>query len=242
MVVLSPFGPNHRISAVTPTAPPSSVFANRHLYPSSDNEGSRVFSYSGGDLANLSVLIFTASFYQTTMVSTNVTVTNGAHQDSIPDIVPLIIGGKDVVGSNKFPVRNPADGKVIWEAGGASVTEAAQAVEVAQEAFPAWSKVKPAARRDIFLKAADLFAKRKDELAQYQTEETGADPRFVEWILNLTVDNLKEVAGKCSAVVGSIPFSTEEGRGAFVLKEPYGVILGIAPWYVQRTFDDTRIY
>ena len=168
------------------------------------------------------------------MVSTNGTSTNGAHSYSHADIVPLIIDGKDVIGSNTFSVHNPATGEAIWEAGGASVDEAVRAVEAAQAAFPAWSKFKPAVRRDIFLKAADLFAQRKDELAQYQAAETGADPRFVEWILNLTVDNLKEVAGKCSAVVGSIPFSTEEGRGAFVLKEPYGVILGISPWYVGK--------
>ena len=174
------------------------------------------------------------------MVSTNGTQTNGTHHGSQSNIVPLIIGGKDVVGSNTFSVRNPATGEAIWEAGGASVDEAIQAVEAAQAAYPVWSKVKPPARRDIFLKAADLFAQRKDELARYQAEETGADPRFVEWILNLTVDNLKDVAGKCSAVVGSIPFSTEEGRGAFVLKEPYGVILGIAPWYVRRSSRSTR--
>lgn len=167
------------------------------------------------------------------MVSTNGTETNGAQHANHPDIVPLIIGGTNVVGSKTFSVCNPATGKIIWEAGGASVDEAVQAVEVAQAAFTAWSKVKPPARRDIFLKAADLFSERKEELARYQAEETGADPRFVDWTLNLTADNLKEVAGKCSAVMGSIPFSTEEGRGAFVLKEPYGVILGIAPWYVN---------
>ena len=165
---------------------------------------------------------------------------NGTYHGSHTDTVPLIIGGKDVVGSNDLHVRNPATGETIWQAGGASVDEAVRAVEAAQAAFPAWSKLKPPTRRDIFLKAADLFAQRKDELAEYQAKETGADPKFVEWILNLTVDNLKEVAGKCSAVMGSIPFSTEDGRGAFVLKEPYGVILGIAPWYVEMSSRDRR--
>lgn len=33
-------------------------------------------------------------------------------------------------------------------------------------------------------------------------------------------------------VQGSIPASGDEGRAALVLKEPYGVILGIAPWLV----------
>ena len=155
---------------------------------------------------------------------------NGVLDGSYPNIIPMIIGGKDIVGSKRFSVCNPATGETIWEASGVSIPEAVYAVETAQAALPVWAKVKPPARRDIFLKAADLFAKRKSDLAKYQAQETGADPHFVEWILNLTVDNLKEVAGKCSAIGGSVAFSTFEGRDALYLKEPYGVILGIAPW------------
>ena len=143
--------------------------------------------------------------------------------------VPLIIGGKDVLGERTFTIHNPAGGD-CWEAAGASAKDAVKAVEAAQVALPAWSKTKPAVRRDMFLKAAEIFAKRHSEFADIQKQETGADDMFMDWILKLTVDNLKEVAGKCSAVLGSIPHSDEEGRGAFVLKEPYGVILGIAPW------------
>ncbi len=133
------------------------------------------------------------------------------------------------MGAKRFTVRNPAGGD-LWEASGASVEDAVKAAEAAQAALPAWSKMKPASRRDIFLRAADIFARRHSELAKIQKQETGAEDMFMDWILKLTVDNLKEVAGLCSSVIGSIPASTDEGRGAFVLKEPYGVILGIAPW------------
>jgi acyl-CoA reductase-like NAD-dependent aldehyde dehydrogenase len=150
--------------------------------------------------------------------------------------VPLIIGGKDVVGSQIFSVRNPANGEELWKAGGASVDDAVRAVEAAEAAFPAWSKTKPAFRRDIFLRAADIFEKRYEELASYQKLETGADATFMDWILKLTVDNLKEVAGKTGLVAGSFPPSSDEGRAALVLKEPYGVVLGIAPWLVTPIY------
>lgn len=152
---------------------------------------------------------------------------NSVHMDT----VPLIIAGKDVLGANRFPVNSPG-GECVWDASGASVDDAEHAAKAAQEAFMTWSKTKPAVRRDIFLRAADIFRDRYAELAQCQKDETGAESLFVDWILQLTIDNLKEVAGKCSMVMGSIPQSDNEGRGAFVLKEPYGVILGIAPWYV----------
>ena len=163
-------------------------------------------------------------------------ITNGSHRAVsavsvlVNNTVPLIIGGKDVVGERNFCIVNPTTGKEIWNAGGASVENAVQAVEAAEAAFAAWSKAKPSLRRDIFLRAADIFAERIKELATYLKEETGADDTFMEWILNLTVDYPKEVAGKCSLVAGGVPASSEEGRGALVLKEPYGVILGIAPW------------
>ena len=149
--------------------------------------------------------------------------------------VPLIIGGENILGPEIFSVFNPANGEELWKAGGASVENATQAVEAAKAAFPAWSKTKPSVRRDIFLRAAEIFEERYKELAGYQKQETGADDMFMEWILKLTVDNLKEVAGKCSLVAGSFQASSDEGRAALVLKEPYGVILGIAPWSVTIT-------
>ncbi|KAJ5930860.1 hypothetical protein N7466_006353 [Penicillium verhagenii] len=150
--------------------------------------------------------------------------TNGTY------LVPLIIGGKDVVGSKPFPVINPATGEEVWEAGGASLEQAVQAAEAAEAARPAWSKTKASYRRDLFLKAADLFQERYNELVGYQQLETGADPNFVNWILPLTIENLREVAGKCSMINGTYSQSTGESRGALILKEPYGVVLGIAPW------------
>lgn len=54
----------------------------------------------------------------------------------------------------------------------------------------------------------------------------------IDWILPLTVDQLKEVGGKCSSIQGTIPISSDEGRSVMVVKEPYGVTLGIAPWFV----------
>lgn len=43
---------------------------------------------------------------------------------------------------------------------------------------------------------------------------------------------LRDVAGRTTGVMGAIPETSVEGTGAFVFKEPYGVVLGIAPWYV----------
>ena len=162
--------------------------------------------------------------------------TNGVDRNGTGDLssaentVPLIIGGKDIIGSELFPVMNPTSGTEVWKAGGASVQNAVDAAKAAEAAFPAWSRTKPAVRRDLFLRLAEIFKARMKEMASCQKQETGADDGFMNWILNLTVDYLKEVAGKCSMVIGSFPTSSDNGRAALLIKEPYGVVLGIAPW------------
>ena len=146
------------------------------------------------------------------------------------EIVPLIINGKDIPTESCFAVTNPRTGQEVWQSSSAATTDAVEAVESAQAALPAWSKTKPAARRDILLRAAELFEQRNEELRQYQINETGADEKFVDWILPLTVEQLKDVAGRVTSIQGSVPTISEEGRSVIVYKEPYGVILGIAPW------------
>ncbi len=144
--------------------------------------------------------------------------------------VPLLIGGKDVHSVRKFPVHSPRTGHV-WDASGATREDAINAVEAAQAAHPAWASTVASIRRDILLRVAEIFKGRSDELVELQRSETGAgEELFLKWTLSVAIEDIKEVAGKCSMVIGSIPTPFEEGRGSFVLKEPYGVILGTAPW------------
>ena len=45
-----------------------------------------------------------------------------------------------------------------------------------------------------------------------------------------TIDACKSLAGLSTFLAGSVPTVAEEGQSAIVYKEPYGVVLGIAPW------------
>ena len=48
--------------------------------------------------------------------------------------------------------------------------------------------------------------------------------------MTLAIDILKDVAGRISSLSGSMPATNQEGVSALVYKEPFGVILAIAPW------------
>ena len=151
-------------------------------------------------------------------------------------VISILINNKEETLSSTFDVVNPATGKVIWKSSSASKEDAARAVEAAQKAFPAWSKTKPEYRRDLLLKAAQILESRTEEYGHYMEVETGSSEGFAGGFnLPLSVNMLKDVAGRTSTINGSVPVMGQEGRSAMVLKEPYGVVLGIAPWYVFQT-------
>lgn len=146
--------------------------------------------------------------------------------------LPLIINNESIVTDNMFEVHNPATGELLYSCAGASVDDATRAVATAKAAFPSWSKTHPHERREIMNKAADIMLGRKEEFIKIQMEETGAGRLFVEKTFMGSVAFLKDFAGMITTVEGKSPVVREDEQSALVVKQPYGVVLGIAPWYV----------
>ncbi|KAF1828702.1 salicylaldehyde dehydrogenase [Decorospora gaudefroyi] len=145
--------------------------------------------------------------------------------------VPLLINGEEVTTKTTFPVTSPTSHKQIWNSSSASMDEVKSAVSAAKAAYPAWSKMKHSAKRNIFLQAANVIDARAQEFAEYMKIETGAADAFSSGFnVPKMADMLRDVAGRLSAVMGHIPSCEEEGTSALIVKEPYGVVLGIAPW------------
>lgn len=147
-------------------------------------------------------------------------------------MLPLIINNESVITDNVVEVHNPATGELLHRCAGASVDDANRAVAAAKAAFPIWSKTHPYERRAILSKAADIMFSRKEEFIKTQMEETGAGRMFVEVTFMASVSFLRDFAGMIPSVEGRAPIVAEEGQSALVIKQPYGVVLGIAPWYV----------
>ncbi|KAK2024252.1 aldehyde dehydrogenase [Colletotrichum zoysiae] len=144
--------------------------------------------------------------------------------------VPFFIDGEKIVSEKTFDVVSPATGKTIHKCGSATEKDAIAAVDSAAEAFKSWKKTTLVQRRDIFLKAAAIMESRKEELARIMSEETGAATSWSEFNLDLGIGCIKDVGGRLVTVEGSIPATNDPNLNAMVLKEPYGVVLAIAPW------------
>lgn len=154
-----------------------------------------------------------------------------ASKEGTASSVPLQIGGKQIHTSTTFPVTSPHTNEVVHHASSAGVSEAKEAVAAAQAAFKSWKNTPPAQKRDIFLKASEILTRRAEELGKVMETETGADPFFAGGFnVPLSADILKDVAGRLVTIAGFIPTPADPGTSGLVFKEPFGVILAIAPW------------
>ncbi|KAG4437515.1 hypothetical protein IFR05_006987 [Cadophora sp. M221] len=149
---------------------------------------------------------------------------------SQPPTYPLLINNKSHSTSTSFPVSSPATGEILHNFSSASTSDIDAALQAAQASFPAWKRLPPPKKRDIFLRASDLLTARTDQLKNTMVQETGAAAAWADFNIELTADMLRDVAGRISSIQGSIPTTSAEGVSALVLKEPFGVALAIAPW------------
>lgn len=144
--------------------------------------------------------------------------------------VPLLINGTNHFTETTFDIISPHTNKLCWKAFSVSYAEVITAIKSAQAAFPIWSKTKP-----HVLNVASNLESHTEEYARYISTEMGADLNTsIVIVLPLAIQMLRDIASRISSICGSIAVAESEGQSAMVFKEPYGVILGIVPWYVRN--------
>ncbi|KAH7124933.1 aldehyde dehydrogenase domain-containing protein [Dactylonectria estremocensis] len=78
--------------------------------------------------------------------------------------------------------------------------------------------------------AVEVLDRRTDELREYLMTETGSDYASSSWNVHLGRECLLDTASRITGVEGRIPTLQDPTAGALIVKEPYGVVLAIAPW------------
>ena len=97
-------------------------------------------------------------------------------------------------------------------------------------AFGAWATQGPNARRALLNKAADALEARKDQFVAAMMDEVGATAGWAMFNLKLAGSMTREAAAITTQIGGEVIPSDKPGCLAMALREPVGVILGIAPW------------
>jgi len=136
----------------------------------------------------------------------------------------------DALDGEKYDDRNPYTGSVFARVAAGKLGDAKRAVEAASEAFPAWSQTLPNERQALFLKAADILEKKRDEIITILAEETGCTFSFGMFQAAFTPGLLREAAAQVHQITGEIIPDDTPGAFSMAIRQPVGIVAGIAPW------------
>jgi vanillin dehydrogenase len=146
--------------------------------------------------------------------------------------VQLLIADRDTAASNAatFDRANPISGGVATRAAAATVDDARAAAAAAAAAFPVWSALGPNERRKKLLRAAELLESRTQDFITVMMDEIGSTAGWAGFNVYLAAQMLREAASMTTQVSGETIPSDVPGSLAFSIRQPVGVVLGIAPW------------
>ncbi|QKZ16072.1 aldehyde dehydrogenase family protein [Streptomyces chartreusis] len=144
----------------------------------------------------------------------------------------LIIDGREVAASSGRTTSdiNPWTGAVCAEVAAGTPDDVRRAVDAADAAFEAWAATKPAERRRILLRAAQLMSERVDEVVRLMAEEVGGVAPWAGFNARLAADILLEAAAEVTRPTGQTLATNAEGVHSAQVRVPKGVIAAISPW------------
>lgn len=129
-----------------------------------------------------------------------------------------------------FDRLNPVTGTVASRAEAMTVQTVVDLASKAGEALQRWSSVGPNARRDLLLRSSEALRARQDEIIEAMITEVGATEQWARGNVAGGATLLREAASLTTQIKGEVYPSDKPGCFAMSLREPAGVVLGIAPW------------
>ena len=140
------------------------------------------------------------------------------------------IGGEWIGADRLFDDFDPHRGTVMARVPAGTRADAARAVDAAAAAFPAWAELPPAEKQAMFLRAAGIVDRRRDEIVSLLATETGCAGAFAGFQVITAIRLLRQASNWGYLPVGEIIRSDSPGTFAMALRKPIGVVAGITPW------------
>ena len=155
-----------------------------------------------------------------------------AYPESSMKHVNLMIDSREIGAADgrTFDRLDPMTGEVATRAAAATVSDAVAAVDAAAAAFPAWSALGPNERRAKLNAAADLMQQRAEDFAAAMMTETGSTKGWALFNVGLAAGMLREAGAMTTQITGDVIPTDKPHNLALAVRQPVGVILGIAPW------------
>jgi acyl-CoA reductase-like NAD-dependent aldehyde dehydrogenase len=134
-------------------------------------------------------------------------------------------------GGATFANTNPSNTRdIIGYFPDSCAQDALDAVGAAEKARQHWNSLGTIKRGDILFAAAEILARRKEELARAVTREQGKCLRESLGEAQRAVDILRYIAGEGRRLSGSMLPADEPRSMALTWRKPIGVVALITPW------------
>lgn len=130
----------------------------------------------------------------------------------------------------EFERVGPLAGLPASRAPAMQVEDANAVVRRAREGFLQWSALGPNARRATLNRAASALEGKAGQIAQAMLLETGSSEMFARMNVAAAAKIIREAAALTTQISGEVIPSETPGCTSLAVRQPVGVLLGIAPW------------
>jgi acyl-CoA reductase-like NAD-dependent aldehyde dehydrogenase len=144
----------------------------------------------------------------------------------------LVIAGTEAPAASgrSTATVNPWTGAPYAQVAAGTAVDVERAVTAAAKAFDGWAATKPAERRGILLRAAELLAARTPEIIALMANEVGGVAPWAGFNAMLAADMLREAAAATTQPVGQVLATNADGVFSVQQRVPKGVVAAISPW------------
>ncbi|EJL30827.1 NAD-dependent aldehyde dehydrogenase [Caulobacter sp. AP07] len=137
--------------------------------------------------------------------------------------------------SARFERLDPVTGLVASTAAAMTIDEVIATADRAQAALANWGAVGPTPRRALLSKAADALEAKTPAIVEAMMSEIGSTQGWARRDVMNAAATLREAAALTTQVCGDVMPSDRAGSLSLAIREPAGVVLGIAPWNAPVT-------
>lgn len=133
-------------------------------------------------------------------------------------------------GQALHPIVNPYTGETIAQVRLATATDIDAAIGVAHESQKSWGKTLAKEREAVLCKAADVVARRREDIVKVLIEEGGNVFGKAHFECDYMMSAFRIAAGQARDMRGETLPSDEPGRISMTIRQPLGVVAGISPF------------
>ena len=125
---------------------------------------------------------------------------------------------------------NPATGALFARVAQATRADVLKAVEAAHNARESWGRMLVSERAGILLRAADILATKVDDIREVLIDESGSTFGKAMFEVFYCIELLRSAAADARYIFGDTLPHSQNGQIGMTIRQPLGVIAGIAPF------------